>query len=95
MLCFVCVSAEERDHYVSCILMKTHIEIKVCVSITFPFFFWNESFFWSCALFTYCFEPDLRRGLIGHHRLMKEKEDKFSRQQFICVSVFVPPSSLL
>lgn len=34
--------------------------------------------------------PSFSRG-----RLMKRKEDLFSRQQFICVCVFVPPSSVL
>lgn len=41
------------------------------------------------------FESMLQQGLIEHRRLMKGKEDLFSRQQFICVYVFVPPSSVL
>lgn len=40
-------------------------------------------------------ESTLQQGLIEHCRLMKGKEDLFSRQQFICVGVFVPPSSVL
>lgn len=41
------------------------------------------------------FEPELQQGLIEQRRLMKGEEDMFSRQQFICVCVFVPPSSVL
>lgn len=41
------------------------------------------------------FELELQQGLTERGRLMKRKEDLFSRQQFICVCVFVPPSSVL
>lgn len=41
------------------------------------------------------FELELQQGLTKRGRLMKRKEDLFSRQQFICVCVFVPPSSVL
>lgn len=50
---------------------------------------------WKRAPFTRRFEPELQQGLIEHRRLMKGEEDLFSRQQFICVCVFVPPSSVL
>lgn len=64
-----------------------------------PFSPWNEIFLcssvWKRAPFIQCFEPELQQGLIEHRRLMKGEEDLFSRQQFICVCVFVPPSSVL
>lgn len=69
--------------------------------ISFPLFSPQNDFFscssvWKRASFTQQrFEPELQQGLIEHRRLMKGKEDLFSRQPFICVCVFVPPSSVL